>query len=601
MKRLPEADPKPSVFQPYPDYDSAAYKQEYRGSFEPCAGPDGLEIAADSEVRTLAYKGKPEGFPDPDMGSWEAVGLNENVCFDRHARLGPFGLTDGGATSKHDFSRAQWGKLQTACVAKNGNRYRDPSAPLMKAGFKVPHKQQPSPVADLKPPKSRSALLIRTWDNYDYQENDIIAIRSLVSELNLHSGGEYQVFLLVNIKDDKAPIYTDESLYREYLEKAVPAEFRDMAILWTEAICQEWYPNIGEWSVYWQQFMPLQWFSKTHPEFDYIWNWEMDARLIGHHYHFFEAMANFSRKQPRKYLWERNSRYYVPKHHGNWQRYFDDSNDLIEQSKSRDKTNWGPQPWIEDQRVLGPQPPSSEESDNFEWGVGEEADLITLLPIWDPRETWWSYRDRLFNYPKSEASYDERQYPHVPRRVFINTLSRFSTTLLNAMHIENEAGLSMASEMWPASVALQHGFKAVYSPHPIWQSHIWNPEYMDMVFNADGWGAGGMPGGHIDDGRGRGYDKDRETRGLPQAGTGPNGEGLPARWGQERDSPYNPDREHNFAGLSWYFWSDFPRVIYWRWLGWKAAFEVKTISGAKDIDTLGSRGGADVSTSICTL
>ena len=117
-----------------------------------------------------------------------------------------------------------------------------------------------------------------------------------------------------------------------------------------------------------------------------------------------------------------------------------------------------------------------------------------------------------------------------------------------------------------------------------------------MVLNPDGWGAGSYQNGHtVDDGRGAGYDPDLERGGMPQKGTGPNKEGKSGRWGQEADSPYNPDREHNFAGFSWYFWSDLPRVIYWRWLGWQAGYRIVTVNEKpRMIDKLSLAGGSQV-------
>ena len=100
------------------------------------------------------------------------------------------------------------------------------------------------------------------------------------------------------------------------------------------------------------------------------------------------------------------------------------------------------------------------------------------------------------------------------------------------MHIENRAGRTMQTEMWPATVALHHGLKAVYVPHPIWTDRKWSGWYMDAVFNADG--------------------------------------GELARWGARHDSVYNHDREHNFAGWSWYYSTEFPKTLYHRWLGWVA-------------------------------
>ena len=621
-------------YLPYPDYESEEYRKRFKGTYHACNGPNGKPIDKDLSALVHAYQGVPEGFPYPDVGSWAAVGLDDNVCFDRLARLGSYGLRDkkDKKSNPADFSNAQWGKLQDNCLRKNADRFEDPTVPDRRPGKKSAdyepdrkkpvsdekratvalkdseselHIKQEEPRAHVhktsKTYKARSAVLIRTWDTYEYQDNDIMAIRALVSELALQSGGEYHVFLFVNVKENDIPIFRDAEIYQETLDKYVPAELHDIAILWTEQVCQEWYPKIGEWDVYWEQFMPLQWFSKTHPEFEYVWNWEMDARLIGNHYHFLESMGAFAKKQPRKYLWERNARYYIPSKHGTWETYFHESNFLIQAAKRDMHTVWGPEPWDPEQTILGSIPPTDEDRDPYQWGVDEEADFITLLPMWDPRETWWSYRDRVFNYPSSEQSTEERPYPHIPRRVFINTLVRFSKTLLNAMHYENLAGLSMASEMWPASVALQHGFKAVYAPHPIWQSHIWDTEYMDLVFNADGWGAGSLPGTNIDDGRGVAYSADAEKQMRPQSGTGPNGEGRLGRWGQERDSPYNPDREHNFAGWSWYFWSDFPRVLYWRWMGWKAGFSIVTIGGTRVTDELGIVGGGSVSTSVLLI
>jgi hypothetical protein len=111
------------------------------------------------------------------------------------------------------------------------------------------------------------------------------------------------------------------------------------------------------------------------------------------------------------------------------------------------------------------------------------------------------------------------------------------------MHEETVAGRSMQAEMWPSSVALHHGFKAVYVPQPVYSSHQWPARYADAVFNADG--------------------------------------GVPGRWSQEIDSIYNQDREVNFRSWSWYYHAEFPKVLYRRWMGWKAE------------DTLGNVGGEE--------
>ncbi|KAK5156110.1 hypothetical protein LTR04_005662 [Oleoguttula sp. CCFEE 6159] len=403
-------------------------------------------------------------------------------------------------------------------------------------------------------PKRRTAVLIRTWEGHSYTQNDFQAIRALITELSLLSGGEYQVFLFVNVKDYNAPIFDNDQVYRDVLKSAVPQEFRDISVLWNEKLCTEWYPVIGDWQVYWHQFMPLQWFSKNHPEFDYVWNWEMDARYIGNHYHFLEQIAAFSRNVPRKHLWEQNQRFYFPEVHGIYQNYIDDTNAIIANVTSKGLLTpvWGPQSYSPKQEPLGPDPPRTSDQDNYTWGADEEADLITLQPIWDPTKTGWDFKYKIWNFAEGKSphfspdnpldpSFYDPSFETLPRRVFINTQVRLSKKMLHAMHVENQAGRTMQAEMWPATVALHHGLKAVYAPHPIWLDRKWPAWYLDAVFNADG--------------------------------------GKAARWGVDSDSVYNRDREVNFKGWSWYYTSYFPKVLYRRWLGWKAEDGLGNVGG----------------------
>ncbi len=219
------------------------------------------------------------------------------------------------------------------------------------------------------------------------------------------------------------------------------------------------------------------------------------------------------------------------------------------------KPVWGPLPFSPSQTPLGPKPPRPMEEDDFEWGVGEEADLITLLPIWDPVKTQWTMRNKVWNYiPGVRPQFNDENptddgFSHplldkLPRRGYINTVTRLSRRLLAAMHAEQLEGRSLQAEMWPTTVALHHGFKAVYAPQPIWTGRKWPGRYADGVFNADG--------------------------------------GVPGRWGQEKDSIYNQDRENNFKSWSWYYHATFPRVLYRRWIGWKA-----------EDDGMGKDGGQD--------
>lgn len=260
----------------------------------------------------------------------------------------------------------------------------------------------------------------------------------------------------------------------------------------------------------------------------------MDARYIGHTHVFLKGLVDFARSQPRKRLWERSSRFWFPKAHPTWANF----SSYIENLLPKELSIWGAVPSLNTptgtqakvSAVVPPGPISSNEHSS--WGVGEEADLITLLPMFNPENTYWSYRDKTVNFTQGTTT---------PRRTFINTLSRLSTRMIKAMHQENEQGRAMASEMWPASVALHYGLKVVYAPHPIYSSRKWDPAWAQTVFN---------PGSEI----------------AP---------------GTDLTSPYSPDREHNFATLSWYFYSGFSGALYRRWLGWK-------VKGPEGSDTFGA-------------
>ncbi|KAF2801594.1 uncharacterized protein BDZ99DRAFT_512874 [Mytilinidion resinicola] len=567
-----------SPYTPYPKYNSPEWKKQWKGKQVACVGPRGLPLDVSKKDLTRAYKGLPKDLPRPLIGSYEAVGLDGEACFDRSSRYGPYGYGDEEGKGV-DWNNTNWGSLQNECLKLNQDRYRPEarSSPNMRPNLELPaaHMNKTSSDGEIPLPSyhKRTAVLIRSWEGYQYEENDITAIRAMVSELSLQSGGEYQVFLYVHIKDKKKPIFTDSEVYEEVLKANVPHELRDMALLWSEAAFPKWYPLVTDWQVYWHQYMCVQFFSQKHPEFDYVWNWETDARYIGQHYHFFEKIAQFAEKQPRKLMWERNKRYYIPEVHGSYSAFLNDTHETILKASSDGlipQPVWGPRPYPgaePPQKPLGPVPPTSMADDNFAWGVDEPADLITLLPIWDPRNTTWSYRNHIWNYVPTihpvfnsanpaAFGFDHADFAHLERRAYINTVVRFSKPLLQAMHAENLAGRSMQAEMWPTTVALQHGLKAIYAPHPIFADRAWPARYADGIFNAHA---------------------------TVDAATGEALDAVPGMWGELEDSPYQHDREHNFYGWSWYYASTFPRVLYRRWLGWP----VKVHEWGKEEEVLG--------------
>lgn len=195
----------------------------------------------------------------------------------------------------------------------------------------------------------------------------------------------------------------------------------------------------------------------------------MDSRQTGHMYHFLERAVTFARQQPRKYLWERNAYMYIPGAQGNWNQFMQ----MVDTSMKGKKSVWGSRP-AQNINPAGPKPPvSSPIQDKYEWGVGEDADLITFLPIFDPVDTQWTFPNELHNVPLD-----------TPRRTSPVAMGRVSKTLINLMHeAQKKDGIGLASEMTAPSFALWHGLKAVHVPHPIYLDGKWTPTELGRIFN----------------------------------------------------------------------------------------------------------------------
>ncbi|KAL4809471.1 hypothetical protein BDV18DRAFT_80936 [Aspergillus unguis] len=569
-----------TAFNPYPDYTAEEYIEKY-GVKRECFLDDDETLRLPS---VHSYPGVPRGFPDAVIGSNELLGIQDDICFDRFGRLGPYGLGYsvrkggiGAGLEGHregaervwddipplDFRRVNWAAAQNRCVTTNSHRFADvpelqPERFLtMDADAKSEEEPEDSHESTESNTKlSRTAVLIRTWHDYQYTAEDILYLRSIISELSLLSGGEYTIHFLIHVKDTNLQIWADDETYDRVLKDALPEEFRGMGTLWSEQQMALVYPGLEETfarglsvhGVYRSTFMPIQYFAYRHPEYDYFWNWEMDARYTGHWYHLFDKVINWAREQPRKGLWERNARFYVPSVHGSWDDFrqtvrvqteigTNSPNNVWSAGASHDfahgekppqrqgeKFVWGPlRPDEQDVMEIEGEgiPQTTMEKDKYEWGVNEEADLIVFNPLFDPDGTTWGLKDDVTGYNK------ENGLP--PRRAAIISASRLSKKLLHTMHRETTFKRhTMFSEMWPATTALHHGFKAVSVPHSVYIDRQWPVEYLEAVFNA---GRNGASGG-----------------------------ARPSIFG---------DREHNFRGTTWFYSAGHSPNLWRRWLGYK--------------------------------
>ena len=58
-------------------------------------GPRGQDLdRTRTEDMILVYKGKQSGFPESSFGSYEAMGLDGDVCTDRYSRFGAYGFEE---------------------------------------------------------------------------------------------------------------------------------------------------------------------------------------------------------------------------------------------------------------------------------------------------------------------------------------------------------------------------------------------------------------------------------------------------------------------------------------------------------------------------
>ncbi|KAK0899066.1 hypothetical protein LTR91_022277 [Friedmanniomyces endolithicus] len=534
-KFSPEPPLDPVRYDPYPDWKSAEYLKDHE-QMHPCY------LDAEEKVSppdTYAYPGVPQHMAQPLYGSYKELGIEENVCFERFGRLGPYGYgyneSEGGLgivnrsenagsekvsrqSGYTDYTSMDWGSAQKRCYDKN------------KARFDVQQTGRKKRV-------ERHAYVMRTWTGYEYNEYQMLSLRAMITELSLKSGGEYDVHFLVHVKNNSIPIWASPRIYQETLQNNVPREFWNISTLWSEQQMETYYlepfpdnfANMAGSSihgVYRSAHFPLQWFSQQHPHYDFVWNWEMDMRNTGHYWEFHSRVSDWAQNQPRKGLWERSARFWIPEHHGSYANF---TNLVERETCDRDIAAndlaqngpvplWGPYQDFPHSGMLAPPndtiPPTSYEADSYTWGVGEHADLIVFNPLFDPARTNWVFSWDVTGY--------NRSLPIPPRRAAIITVARLSKRLLGIMHEETwRMKHSMFPEMWPAALSMHHGLKAVYAPHPVYFDRDWEAGHADEVFNhpEEVWES-------------------------------------PFGWG-----------EHNLLGSSFYYNSGFSGALWRRWLG----------------------------------
>ncbi|PWN94808.1 hypothetical protein FA09DRAFT_332710 [Tilletiopsis washingtonensis] len=318
------------------------------------------------------------------------------------------------------------------------------------------------------PDTKRTALVMRSYEGYVWREDDILNMRALIAELSLNNPHTpYDIRILVEVHGRHLSVFTSEWDRLNVLRSSVPREFWGMVELWTEDEMCALYPGLpGKFlnhmiaqSSYRSCLMALQKFYLDHQEYDFVYNWEMDVRYIGNYLDYFEGVEEYARNEPLNVGMDKYDSWFV-------------------RNVTVSEENWG-------------------NNETLQVGRGEEADLITLGPIFDPRGSGWFWEYDVQNYPNGEGTH---------RRASIGTNMRMSRSLLDAMNVVNaEAKKSLHCEAWPTTLVLhsqlpsshEHSFypeagfthnlplpfKGVFAPHPVYFRHYWDAEVLHARIN----------------------------------------------------------------------------------------------------------------------
>ncbi|KFA76506.1 hypothetical protein S40288_01515 [Stachybotrys chartarum IBT 40288] len=509
----------------------------------PCTGPRGQLISdlfSESPDDELQYADLNASYPVPFMGSQLEMGLDLS-WMTADGRYGPYGYGEESTSytrSKVDWDAIDWGKLQDECYESNAHRFPK-SLPSVRIGERTRFTLRKhsyivhSPSYDVFKDTRRTAIILRSFEGFEYKPEHMWSIRSIITEASLRTGGEYAVVMMVNVKNKGLEVFESQEKYDQAFEMLkIPPELRSITILWDEQLLESWYPDLADHSTRWQVNQPLQLFALHHPEFDHYWQVEMDQRFLGDAGRYLDSVADFARYEPRKQALERATYPFSDEVYGTYAN-LTRAIDVRNKGKSR---AWGPVR-VPEITPIGPLPPFERpEQDDFWWGVGEDADIIVTSFCADVLETSWEYVGYIEGF---------EQGIFTPRWWCPPAIMRSSRTLLLTVHkAQLERGLSLPGEAILPSFALWHGLKLSYPPQPAYM-HAHDEATAD-----------------VDDETSRAPAHWRHKGRKPWFGDTP----AHSRDGTSRADP----RSRADRGLTFWWTSNYPRKIMDVWLNNKA-------------------------------
>ena len=221
---------------------------------------------------------------------------------------------------------------------------------------------------------------------------------------------------------------------------------------------------------------PLQLFAHFYRDFDTYWQVEMDTRFTGHVGEIARAFHNFGKEQPYKQARERSSWSFIPKIYESYAEFSAGVNRTLK----GDAAVWGPiQNGVLGWKPVGSHPPTEDpKEENFEYGVGEAADLLLFSPVSDilriQTDDDWPF-----------TGWHRGVRDDIPRFLSFPAHAWASRTLLEAVHRDqHELGLRIHSEATLPTFALWHGLKVVQVPMPKFQFPERDVRELNLIYNA---------------------------------------------------------------------------------------------------------------------
>ncbi|KAK3673525.1 hypothetical protein LTR78_006429 [Recurvomyces mirabilis] len=139
-----------------------------------------------------------------------------------------------------------------------------------------------------------TAIVIRAWDDCVWTLDIVRNIRAIVAETSVPLPAEYQVTVLLHIRND--------SLAYEYRDRRedllvilrVPEDLHAITRTWSYPEMEAAYPDVGAYDISFHSYMPLQQLVLANPAINHVWNWELVVRYTGHYGHLLTNVDKFA-------------------------------------------------------------------------------------------------------------------------------------------------------------------------------------------------------------------------------------------------------------------------------------------------------------------